>query len=188
MVLLRTVLEDEETVSLLRLLSWLRQCGSGWACKALNDTEPTGWQDTERGQTGMATMMKGVKQHVGWESVWMNRTTGDRVRDVREVRWIQKWKFGRTSGEVERQILGRKKNNRLKLVVWMTMFSDKHYTRIRSEERRLKRPCSSALWNLLIENIMKKTLLLIKKCYKGTIYIQHLDRNAVKHVSLLTSQ
>lgn len=86
MVLLRTVLEDEETVSLLRLLSWLRQCGSGWACKALNDTELTGWQDTERGQTGMATMMKGVKQHVGWESVWMNRTTGDRVRDVREVR------------------------------------------------------------------------------------------------------
>lgn len=56
-VLLRAVLEEEEAVSLLRLLSWLQQCGSGWDCKALNDMEPIGWQDTERGQTGMATMM-----------------------------------------------------------------------------------------------------------------------------------
>lgn len=56
-VLLRTVLEEEEAVSLLRLLSWLRQWGSGWACRALKDMEPIGWQDTERGHTGMATVM-----------------------------------------------------------------------------------------------------------------------------------
>lgn len=48
--------------------------------------EPMGWQDTERGHTGMATMMKGVKQHVRWEGVWMKRTRADRTRDVREIR------------------------------------------------------------------------------------------------------
>lgn len=61
-VLLRTVLE--EAASLLRLLSWLRQWGSGWACKALKDMEPMGWQDTERGHTGMARVLN---------KVWMDR-------------------------------------------------------------------------------------------------------------------
>lgn len=56
-VLLRGVVLDDEAVSLLRLLSWLRQWGSGWACRALKDMEPMGWQDTERGHTGMAMVM-----------------------------------------------------------------------------------------------------------------------------------
>lgn len=59
-VLLRAVVVEDEIVPLLRFLSWLRQWGSGWACRALKDMEPMGWQDTERGQTGMATVMYGV--------------------------------------------------------------------------------------------------------------------------------
>lgn len=56
-VLLRAVAEAGKAFSLLRFLSWLRQWGSTWACRVLNDTAPMGWQETERGHTGMATVM-----------------------------------------------------------------------------------------------------------------------------------
>lgn len=46
--------------------------------------------------------------------VWVSRTTGERVRDVREVRRIQKWRFDRSSGGVEAQIVGGKESKRLK--------------------------------------------------------------------------
>jgi len=63
-VFLRAVVvdDDDETAPLLRLLSWLRQRGSGGACRALKDMEPMGWQDTERGQTGMATVTNGPRE------------------------------------------------------------------------------------------------------------------------------
>lgn len=102
-VLLRTVLEDEDTVSLLRLLSWLRQWGSGWACKALKDTEPMGWQDTERGQTGAATTMEGYKRACG--RMDGAREIGGEMWGGMEV-WREQWGdgemgFGRGKRRIE---------------------------------------------------------------------------------------
>lgn len=70
-----------------------------------------GWQDTERGQTGMATVMKGGQRHVGWESVWADRTRGK----------SDEFGNGGLAGPVERWVLKGKKDNRLKLLEQMTI-------------------------------------------------------------------
>lgn len=49
----------------------------------------------------MATVMKGFKQRVGWEGAWVNGTTGDRRRNVREVRMNDEFRNGGWAGPVE---------------------------------------------------------------------------------------
>lgn len=53
---------------------------------------------------------------VGCVCVGVNRTTGGRVQDVREVRRIQKWRFDRSSGGAEAQMVGGKENKRLEIL------------------------------------------------------------------------
>lgn len=140
-VLLRAVLEEDEAASLLRFLSWLRQWGRGWACRVLKDMEPMGWQDTERGQTGMATVMYEVG---GWSvlgKVWIEAVWGlkefqqgfdkeeHRVRDWERGEGMKRMsdelinksrEFGRTSRELrgtKRICLAEKKKKRKKALV-----------------------------------------------------------------------
>lgn len=64
-----------------------------------------GWQDTERGQTGMATMMKGFKQREDVQGHGRSdgKCAGNQMNWEMEV-WQDQWTGGR------RKILGGKKN------------------------------------------------------------------------------
>lgn len=135
-VLLRAVLEEDEAVSLQRFLSWLRQWGRGWACRALKDMEPMGWQDTERGHTGMATVMRGFSTRYGsgqWGLMECQKVfdkqehrarSGRSRRNDRDVRRICQWEPWVWEGQ---QRIGRKeddvwwkKNQRKKTLVLLT--------------------------------------------------------------------